>query len=161
MDEDAKTELLRSIPYGLYAACTTSPEADPHAFLLSWVTQASFEPPLLVACVHTDSTAYEHLTAPDGGQMAINLLGVDQQPFATSILQGAAFDEDEVSGEPYKLAANGCALIPSTLGALEVEVLDETAHGDHAVFVCEVTDAHAFREGDPLTHESTGWTYGG
>lgn len=161
MDEDAKTTLLRSIPYGLYAACTQGPEDEHHAFLLSWVTQASFDPPLLACCVHTESTAYKHLTQEPDAPMAINLLAEGQKPFGTAILQGAEFDDGQVGDEPYKEAANGCALIPSTLGALEVTVVDEVAHGDHAVFVCEVTDAHRFREGDPLTHESTGWTYGG
>lgn len=161
MDEDAKKTLLRSIPYGLYVACTRSPDGDHHAFLLSWVTQASFKPPLVVCCVHTDSTAYQHLTSEDGAPLAVNLLTADQQPFATAVLQGASFEDGKVGDETYKEAASGCALIPSTLGALEVAVVDEVAHGDHAVFVCEVTDAHRFREGEPLTHETTGWTYGG
>lgn len=159
MDEDAKTQLLRSIPYGLYAACTRSSD-EHHAFLLSWVTQASFDPPLLVCCVNTESTAYQHLTGQHPS-MVVNLLGEDQQAFATTVLQGAAFEDDTVGGEPYKTAANGCAIVPSGLGALEVDVVDEANHGDHAVFVCEVTDAHAFRDDEPLTHESTGWTYGG
>lgn len=161
MDEDAKADLLGTIPYGLYAACTRSPEGEPHAFLLSWMTQASFSPPLVTCCVHTDSTAYTHLTAEDGAPMAINLLGDDQKPFATRVLQGAAFEDGEVGEESYKEATNGCALIPSSLGALEVTVVDEVVHGDHAVFVCEITDAHAFRGGDPLTHENTGWSYSG
>lgn len=160
MDDDAKTQLLRSIPYGLYAATTRGPDGDHHAFLLSWVTQSSFDPPLIVCCVNRESTAYRHLDE-EPGHMVVNLLGEDQQPFATTILQGAAFEGDTIGGEPYKEAANGCAIVPSTLGALEVEVLDQVDRGDHAVFVCEVTQAHAFREGEPLTHEATGWTYAG
>lgn len=63
--------------------------------------------------------------------------------------------------EPYKTGANGCALLPSTLGAIEATVAEAVTKGDHTVFVCEVTEAHRFREGKPLTHETTGWNYGG
>ncbi len=160
MDEDAKTTLLRTIPYGLYIACTRGPEGDHHAFLLSWVTQASFEPPLVVCCVNTESTAYQHLTG-ERPRMVVNLLADDQKPLATTVLQGARFTSDEMSGEPYKEAENGCAILPSTLGALELHVVDEAHQGDHAVLVCQVHQAHTFREGEPLTHETSGWTYAG
>jgi flavin reductase (DIM6/NTAB) family NADH-FMN oxidoreductase RutF len=159
MDEDAKTELLRSIPYGLYVATTRGPDGTDHAFLLSWVTQSSFDPPLLVCCVNADSSGYQHLTEGHP-HMVVNLLGEDQKPLATTVLQ-ADQEDPFLDGEPTKEAANGCAIVPSTLGALEVEVLDRVDRGDHAVFVTEVAQAHAFREGEPLTHEATGWTYAG
>lgn len=160
MDEQAKKSLLRSIPYGLYAACTRSPDGEHHAFLLSWVTQASFDPPLIVACVHRDSRAYRHL-AGQGRPIAINLLGSEQKPLATKILGDAEIDEETIAGQTIKQAANGCALLPSTLGAIEAEVVDEAGDGDHAVLVFEITDAHRFREGEPLTHETSGMTYAG
>lgn len=160
MDEDAKKSLLRSIPYGLYAACTRGPDGEDHVFLLSWVTQASFDPPLIVCCVHRESTAYQHLT--DGEQaIAISLLGEDQAEVATRILGDPGIEEDSIAGEPTKRAANGCAMLTSTLGTIEARVTDEAGQGDHAVFVCEIEDAHAYREGEPLTHETSGMTYAG
>lgn len=159
MDEEAKKHLLRSIPYGLYAACTRSPDGDHHAFLLSWVTQASFDPPLIVCCVHRESTAYEHLSRAPA--LAINLLGDDQKELATRILGKGSVEGDRVAGEATKTAANGCLMLPSTLGAIEARVVDEAGEGDHAVLVCRVTDAHRFRDGEPLTHQTSGMTYAG
>jgi flavin reductase (DIM6/NTAB) family NADH-FMN oxidoreductase RutF len=160
MDEDAKTSLLRAIPYGLFAACTNSPEGDDHVFLLSWVTQASFDPPLLACGVHEESTAHDHL-AEEGRKIAINLLAKDQEELARTLLEGPEFGEDEVAGTPYKEGANGCGLLPETLGAIEARVVSVTEGGDHDVLLVEIEDVHRFREGEVLTHESSGMTYAG
>lgn len=161
MDEAAKKTQLRSVPYGLYVGCTRGDDGD-HAFLLSWFTQTSFKPPMVAIGVHRESRAYTHLTEGEPGVIAVSLLGDDQQPFATEVLKGKAIDGDAIAGRPAKRGANGCIVVPDCLGALELEVLEETrAGGDHALFVCKVTEAHAFRDGSILTHEKTGWHYGG
>lgn len=161
MDQAAKKQLLRTIPYGLYAACTRGDDGDQNIFILSWVTQASFDPPLMVACVHKESRAYEHLTAGEREPIAINLLGDDQAALATEILKGAEFHEGQVAGTPYQPAANGCAALPETLGVIEAEVIDEASGGDHAILVLELTQATVFRSGEPLTHETSGMKYAG
>lgn len=160
MDGEAKTSLLREFPYGLFAACTEAPEGGDHVFLLSWVTQASFDPPLLACCVHRDSTAHDHLAEP-GRPIAVNLLGEDQADLARELLEGPEFGPDEVATTPYKRASNGCALLVETLGALEGTVRSVAGGGDHDVLVVEVEEAHRFREGDVLTHDSSGMTYAG
>jgi flavin reductase (DIM6/NTAB) family NADH-FMN oxidoreductase RutF len=160
MDEGAKTSLLRSIPYGLFAATTVSPEGDDHVFLLSWVTQASFEPPLLACCVHADSTAHDHL-ADDDRPIAINILSEQQTDLAHELLEGPEFGPDEVAGTPYKRAANGCALLPETIGGIEARVQTVAEGGDHDVLIVRIEEAHEFEDGEPLTHESSGMTYAG
>lgn len=160
MDQGTKKTLLRDLPYGLFAACTRSDEGEDHVFLLSWVTQASFDPPLLACCVHTESRAHEHLSEP-GSPLVINLLAADQEELARSILGGPAFEEEQVAGSPVKQASNGCALLVDTLGALEARVVDVAEGGDHDVFIVEIEDVHRFREGELLTHESSGMVYAG
>lgn len=161
MDQAAKKRLLRTVPYGLYVATTKGDDGE-HAFLLSWVTQCSFDPPLVVCCVHREARAYKHLTAAPRAPLAVSVLGVEQQAFATEVLKGHAIEGETIVGEPIRRAKNGCVMVPSCLGALELEVVQEASQeGDHAAFVCRVTEAHAFREGAPMTHESTGWKYGG
>lgn len=160
MDEETKTNLLRDVPYGLFAACTRGPEGENHIFLLSWVTQASFQPPLLACCIHTDSRAHDHLSE-EGSPVAINLLASDQTDLARSVLEGPSFGDDEVAGTSYKQAANGCALLPETLGAIEGTVRSLTEGGDHDVFVVEIDDVHRFHDGELLTHETSGMTYAG
>lgn len=162
MDETAKKTLLRTVPYGLYAATTRRPDGEHHIFLLSWFTQVSFDPPLVACGVHKEGKGYASLTGDPGRPMAVNLLGDDQKPLGEALLKKPGFEEDTVAGTPYELAKNGCAILPETLGALELEVVEEAAEdGDHALFICQVTDAHLFEEGQPLTHTNTGWHYAG
>ncbi len=160
MDRETKKQLLRDLPYGLFAACTKGPGGEDHIFLLSWVTQASFEPPLLACCVHTDSRAHDHL-AEAGRPITINLLGDDQGELARTVLEGPEFAGGEVAGSPYKQAANGCGLLVDALGAIEARVVSVTEGGDHDVLLVEVEEVHRFREGDLLTHESSGMNYAG
>ena len=58
MDPAAKKTALRMIPYGLYVLTAESQDGQIAAATVNWVTQASFEPPLVVVGVKTDSSAF-------------------------------------------------------------------------------------------------------
>ena len=60
MDNDAKKTTLRMIPYGIYVLTAEGPERAAAA-TVNWVTQTSFNPPLLVVGVKADSGAYQTL----------------------------------------------------------------------------------------------------
>ena len=47
LDADAKKVLLRKIPHGLFV-CGVRDGDEVNGFTASWVTQGSFEPPLVV-----------------------------------------------------------------------------------------------------------------
>ncbi|MDX1612378.1 MAG: flavin reductase family protein [Candidatus Thermoplasmatota archaeon] len=162
MDEASKKTLLRTVPYGLYAATTLKEGGDHHVFILSWFTQTSFDPPLVACGVHKEGNAYQALHGEPGKPLTVNLLAEDQKDLAGEILKKPSFEADTVAGAPYEVGKNGCAALPETLGALELETVEEAGlDGDHAVFICRVTEARTFREGAPLTHANTGWHYGG
>src|SRR5262249_55862205 len=55
MDPNAKKTALRMIPYGLYVLTAANKEGKVAAATVNWVTQASFEPPLVVVGVKADS----------------------------------------------------------------------------------------------------------
>ena len=50
LDLDAKKTLLRKIPHGLFI-CGVADGDEVNGFTASWVTQASFEPPLVMMAV--------------------------------------------------------------------------------------------------------------
>ena len=76
MDADAKKTALRMIPYGIYVL-TVQGSDGVAAATVNWVTQTSFDPPLVVVGVKTDSGAYQLLK--DAGHFALNMLGKGQQ----------------------------------------------------------------------------------
>jgi flavin reductase (DIM6/NTAB) family NADH-FMN oxidoreductase RutF len=62
LDTDAKKVLLRKIPHGLFI-CGVRDGEDVNGFTASWVTQGSFEPPLVVMGVRADGSSHAIIEA--------------------------------------------------------------------------------------------------
>ncbi len=158
LDEQAKKTMLRKIPHGLYI-CGVKDGDDVNGFTASWVTQASFQPPLIVSCVRQDSQSHAMIQA--SGVFALSILGAEQKELAQTFFKpqrrvGNKFEEIE-----FRLGETGCPIILSALGYVECQVVGTVEKGDHTVFVAEVIAAGVHRDGNPLTLENTGWQYGG
>src|SRR5438477_6000310 len=66
-------EALRQIPYGLYVlGVRGNGDGDMNALAVSWVTQCSFDPPLLLVAVRKPSRSYDLITT--GKVFSLNLL---------------------------------------------------------------------------------------
>ena len=70
MDKNVKKSVLRMIPYGLYVLTAQSGEKI-SAATVTWVTQASFEPPLLQVGVRVDS--FIHQVVQEAGAFSVLL----------------------------------------------------------------------------------------
>jgi flavin reductase (DIM6/NTAB) family NADH-FMN oxidoreductase RutF len=66
MDPDQKKAALRMIPYGLYVITGKDTAGRLTAATINWVTQASFEPPLIVAGVKVDSNTHAVINSIGG-----------------------------------------------------------------------------------------------
>ncbi|MFM8526135.1 MAG: flavin reductase family protein [Cyanobacteriota bacterium] len=155
---DAKKTLLRKIPHGLFV-CGVAEGDEVNGFTASWVTQGSFEPPLVVIAVRADSTSNGIIQRTR--RFSLNVLAADQKDLAAVFFKpqkalGGRFDV-----APYTLGDFGLPLLNDALGALECELVGEVAHGDHTVFVAEVKSATLPRDAAALELSSTGWQYGG
>ena len=80
MDANTRKTTLRMIPYGLYVLTSASADGRVAAATVNWVTQASFEPPLVVVGVKADSGA--HALIKETKAFALNVLGKGQGPLA-------------------------------------------------------------------------------
>ena len=58
MDATAKKTALRMIPYGLYVLTAANKKGEIAAATVNWVTQASFEPPLVMMGMKTDNDSH-------------------------------------------------------------------------------------------------------
>src|SRR2546426_4316353 len=76
MNEAAKETVLRHFTYGLYAV-TVKREGDEHGITANWVSQASFEPPMVVVAVESRSKIIELIR--DAHHFAINVVRVAGQ----------------------------------------------------------------------------------
>ncbi|MEI8249728.1 MAG: flavin reductase family protein [Synechococcus sp. ELA057] len=158
LDQAAKKTLLRKIPHGLFI-CGVAENGDVNGFTASWVTQGSFEPPLVVMAVRADSTSNGMIQRT--GRFSLNVLAADQKDLAAVFFKPQQAVGGRFDAAPFQLGPLGLPILEAGLGAVECELVGQVAAGDHTVFVGEVKSAVLHRDGDALELSSTGWQYGG
>lgn len=149
MDSDVKKSVLRMIPYGIYVLTTRFSNDEIAAATVNWVTQTSFDPPLVALGVKADSGAYKALS--ESGQFALNFLGKGQQGAAFAFFKPVETGDGTISGEAFRDGDNGAPILESAPGAAEFKTVEIVKRGDHHIVVGEVTAVHANRalEGRP------------
>lgn len=158
LDAEAKKVLLRKIPHGLFI-CGVREGDVINGFTASWVTQGSFEPPLVVMAVRSDSTSHGMIERT--GRFSLNVLRSDQKDLAAVFFKPQSGVGGRFDAAPYTEGPLGLPLLKEAIGGLECEVVGCIVHGDHSVFVGEVKSAALLEDGEALNLATTGWNYGG
>ena len=139
MDQDAKKTALRMIPYGLYVLTGETKDGDVAAATVNWVTQTSFEPPLVVVGVKADSGA--HKIIKETGAFGLNILSKEQQSTAFAFFKPTVKDGKTINGEAYRSGTNGSPILSSAKAYVECSLVETVEKGDHSIFIGEVKDA--------------------
>jgi flavin reductase (DIM6/NTAB) family NADH-FMN oxidoreductase RutF len=160
MDEDAKRRVLRRIPYGMYVM-TAMAEGKPAASTLTWLSQCSFHPPLVMIGVQSNSGM--RVAVETSGAIAVNLLEEGQQEIAEKFFRPPTLENGRLHGLQYEPGPEtGAPLLVDLPAWFEARVAEKVTHGDHVVFVCEVVGAGIRRaDFEPLVLATTPWSYGG
>ena len=160
MNLEAKRRVLRLFTYGMYAVAAHHENRN-GVFLANWVSQCSFEPPMLMLAVERDSTTLELIQA--SGLFAVHVLASGQREFAGMLGKSSRTNPrklDAVRWEPSVLTQN--PILADTLGYVECLVRGETQAGDSIVLVGEIIAAELFNnELAPLTMQETGFKHFG
>ena len=157
---EAKKILLRKIPHGLFICGVRDEESDEiNGFTASWVTQGSFNPPLVVIAVRAEGSSHEIIKKTN--KFSLNVLKSDQKDLAAvffkpQVALGSRFESVE-----FVLGDLGLPILKESVGGVECMVIGEVIHGDHTVFVGEVKTAYLNNDVEALNLNSTGWNYGG
>lgn len=160
MDEGQRRKTLRMVPYALYLLGTRR-GGSTSAYVVSWVTQASFKPPMIVVCMGRESHALS--VVKETRVFSLNVLGSDQKDLAKLFFKDAAHEPGRMNGVAYHAgAATGCPVFPGLPAHVECEVVEVVeGENDHAVVLARVVAAEHRREARPLTTAEAGWTYAG
>ncbi len=153
-------EILREFRYGIYIVGVKGrDEDDTNALLVSWLTQCSFEPPLLMMAVRRDSRSFELIR--EGQAFSVNIISPDQKDLARRFVKPSdrVGDKFEDTAEPG--GATGAPVLRDALAHLECRVQSITEPGDHAVVIGEVVNAVRREAGPQLMCSDMPWTYGG
>ncbi len=154
MDEAAKKTALRMIPYGIYILTAKSGN-DIAAATVNWVTQTSFEPPLIVVAIKSDSGAYALVKKTQA--FALNMLGKGQAPIGFTFFKPAQLDGDKISGEPFKVGANGAPILNNAIASVECKVTNIVEQGDHHIFVAQIINANIAKQPEARADDAILW----
>ena len=160
MDEQVKRRVLRLITYGLYILTARHGE-EMAAGTINWLSQASFQPPLVMLGVKRDSKLHELIEK--SGKLAVNVLGAGQKDIAEAFFKPSKIEGDKINGYRFEPAPNsGAPLLLDLPAWFEAEVVEAVKKGDHTVFIAKVVEVGLRDpEAKPLVMWDTGWFYGG
>jgi flavin reductase (DIM6/NTAB) family NADH-FMN oxidoreductase RutF len=159
MDQVLKKQALRLFTYGLYAV-TCAQGDDINAFTANWLTQVSFEPPLLAVSVENNSKSLPMIQ--QSGKFAINVLhrGEGQREFAGALGKSALKHPAKMQGVAYELH-EGYVVLQDGLGWVGCAVRQSVPTGDSTLVIAEVVAAGIVAEGQPLTMNEAGFRHAG
>lgn len=151
--------VLRQLTYGLYVVGVCGRPEEANAFVASWVTQCSFDPPLLLAAVSRDS--YSHDLLQQGRVFSVNLLARDQDEIARLLVKPSHRVGDKLGKVDYYQEVTGAPILRDALAFLECKLISSSSPGDHLVAIGEVVNAGGKPRGAIMTCADLGWHYAG
>ncbi len=159
MDAKVKQKTLRMLSNGVYVL-TSRCNNRYGAATVTWVSQASFKPPLIMAAVRRDSNVFRCMT--ESQIAALHIVADTQQEIAKQFFFPTKADCGTINGEPFaegRTAAPILASFPAHIECRVERVVD--TDGDHAVVILRVVEAECREQIRPLTIAETPWKYGG
>ena len=139
MDANAKKTALRMIPYGLFVLTGQARDGRVAAATINWVTQASFEPPLVAVGVKADS--HSHAIIKEAKAFALNVLGKDQKDVAYTFFKPLERQVDTIGGQKFRAGSLGAPIFEKMPAFIECALVETVEKGDHSVFIGEVKNA--------------------
>jgi flavin reductase (DIM6/NTAB) family NADH-FMN oxidoreductase RutF len=158
LDPDAKRAALRTFTYALYVVTTVDGE-ERGAFTANWLSQASFEPPLVMVSVEADSHSLPLIRS--SGRFLINVLESGQRDLAGHFGKKHRHAGDKLADIPHHPSASGLPVLDDALSYVVCKMTGEVDAGDSVVVVGEVIEATVLREGTPLTMGEAGFRHAG
>ena len=161
MDPAAKKTALRAIENGLYLVGCASGDTK-NVFLASWLSQCSFEPPLVMMGLKKGTMSHGLITGTKG--FVVNVPSSEQRALVQKFFKHADCVDGTIHGERFRVSDRFKApVLEATPAWFEAEVVHRYDGGDHEVVVGRVIDAGVHGDGKfaPLTESATGWNYGG
>lgn len=159
MDPKTKQKVLRLLTNGMYIITARSGERY-GAATITWVSQASFKPPLLMVALRKDGSVYQCLA--ESRLAVLHVLDSGQRDLAQKFFAATEQLHGMLNGEPFSESKTGAPILDNLGAYLECKVIEIIEkHGDHAVAILEATDAVIRRDVKPLTVTDSPWQYGG
>jgi flavin reductase (DIM6/NTAB) family NADH-FMN oxidoreductase RutF len=159
MEDQTRSEILKTIPYGFYITGVVGSGGEANGFTTCWVSQVSFNPQQVIVAARKDH--HTHDLIEDSGVFSLNFLDTEQENLARKFSEPLQHEDGRVGGSPYTTGETGAPLFEETFAHLECRVAGKMEAGDHTVYLGEVVAADLKRPADILTDLDTPMEYGG
>jgi flavin reductase (DIM6/NTAB) family NADH-FMN oxidoreductase RutF len=159
VDVKIRQKTLRMLSNGVYVLTSRS-EDRYGAATVSWVSQASFKPPLIMAAVRRESNVFRCLV--ESRSAVLHIVGEQQQEIARRFFFPTHAGCGTINGEAFTHGTTAAPVLPNLPAHVECElerIVD--THGDHAVVILRVVEAECRQQVRPLTMADSPWEYGG
>ncbi len=144
--EEKWIEVLTHLVHGIYVL-TAAYEDRINGMIASWVSQVSYDPPLLMVAVHPNR--YSHRLIEKGQGFALHVLARDQKAFLTRFKGPDPLSK--FSALEWSKGKTGCPILKNCLAYLDCRVINSLTPGNHTLFLGEVVDAQRLAPGDPMS----------
>jgi len=165
MDAQLKKQVLRTFTYGLYAVSCVD-EGVVNAFTANWLSQVSFEPPLIAVSIENETKSLPMILRSRA--FVVNVLRTDGQDeakpnraLAGALGKSALKNPDKLEGIAYTPGPGGAPILEDALAWVACEVRHTVEAGDSTLVVGEVVDLGTLGEGQPLTMNEAGFRHAG
>ena len=159
VDERTKKQTLRMLHNGMYVVTSCS-GGRCCAAMVTWVSQASFRPPLVTVAVRKSSRLFACVV--ESRIAVINILAQAQLDVARKFFSGTQGTDGAFADERFTSGATSGPVLESACAYLECRVRHIVDNvGDHAVLIMEVVEAQCREHVPPLTVAEMPWKYAG
>ena len=158
MDKEVRKKILRKIPYGLYILGLRDGDKL-HAMVGSWLSQCSFEPPLLMLGIKKGS--YSHTMMEHNPFFSVNFPSKDQKKLVERFFKPHEAKDGKFGDVPFHPGVNGAPVLDEAVAHLECKVRQIVQGGDHDIVIAEIVESEIKTEAENLVMKDTGWHYGG
>ena len=151
MSKSDFSEVLAKIPYGV-SVVTTGRGGVENGLTVSWMSQVSFEPPMLMVSVnklHYSSDLFRSTK-----NFCVNLLGQGQLPLAGHFAKQSMAGDDKLALIAQRPSDSGAAILTESVAYFDCEVTNIVEAGDHLLVIGRVEDAAVLNDGAPLNSAS-------
>ena len=161
MDDAAKKEALRLFTYGLYAVSVEG-GGQRNAFTANWLTQVSFDPPMIMLSIENDSISLPLIRA--AGRFVVNVYDASQRDLAGRLGKSLSRSPEKLVELALGVTPSGQPYLRETLAWVEVAVEGEAPAGDSTLLIGRVVDAGVTPHDapvEPLTMRAAGFRHAG
>ena len=159
LDPAAKKTVLRWFTYGMYVVTCRDGETR-GAFTANWLSQASFDPPMVMVSVEKDSHSLPIIRA--SREFTVNVLETGQRRLAGHFGKKTAKVGDKLAEIEHYQTDSGLPILNDAIGYVVCRVTNEMDAGDSVVVLGEVVEAAVHREdAEPLTMTEAGFRHSG